>query len=298
MSSGETIRSDSHHESNYGTWSLDLNQYDRTPTFSLVELEALVAFTKLRCDRVVIVDQAHMQGSLARLMQPVRDALALVEGEEQHKMYCTHLLLRMCARDGRPFWAWERETWIHVLGTSTANFFALHKPGNPTNLRQCVIAVAYLLNCFSDFQALGGIETASLAYKVFGRERVEATVAPILAVNAQWGYSRKDGEAGFRSVIAETLLLNRSPLASDLTRSFLEQVHVIMAPIPRRRAMIYRLSRILVHLGLVASPLPLLGGLPASPTKLSVSEASRQNGSRGWNAGSPPPPVLRALVRI
>jgi hypothetical protein len=165
-----------------------------------------------------------------------------------------------------PFWAWERETWIRVLGTSTADFFTMHKPGNPTDLRQYLIAVAYLLNCFSDFQALGGIETASLAFKVFGPERVEAAFAPILAVNAQWGYSQKD-EAAFRSVIAEALLLNKSPRANDLTHPFLEQVHAAMAPIPGRRAMIYRLSRILVHLGLLESSLPLKGGLPASTYK-------------------------------
>jgi hypothetical protein len=267
MSSSEIMVSCSQHVSSRWVWPLDLNQYDRAPMLSLSEQEALVAFSRLRCDRAVVVTEALQQGKLARLMQPIRDALAVIEGEEQHKIYSTHLLLRMCARDGRPFWVWERETWIQVLGTSTADFFTMHKPGNPTNLRQSVIAVAYLLNCFSDFQALGGIETASLAYKVFGRERVEATFAPILAANAQWGYSRKDGEAAFRSVIAETLLLNRSPLASDLTRPFLEQVHIIMAPIPRRRAMIYRLSRILVHLGLLTSPLPLLGGLPTSTYK-------------------------------
>ena len=107
---------------------------------------------------------------------------------------------------------------------------------------------------------------ANLAFKVFGRERVEATFTPILAVNAQWGYSRKD-EAAFCSVMAETLLLNGSPHVRDLTRPFLEQVHAAMAPIPQRRAMVYRLSRILVHLGLLTSPLPLLGGLPASTYK-------------------------------
>ena len=143
----------------------------------------------------------------------------------------------------------------------------MHKPGNPTNLRQYVIAVAYLLDGFSDFQALGGIEVAALAYKVFGRTRVEAMVAPILEVNAQWGYSRKDDDAAFRSVIAETLLLNKSPLASELTRPFLEHIHADVISIPRRRAMVYRFSRILVHLGLLESPVPLLGGLPAATYK-------------------------------
>lgn len=95
---------------------------------------------------------------------------------------------------------------------------------------------------------------------------VDTTFAPLLVVNAQWGYSRKE-EVAFCSVIAETLLLNGSPLASDLICPFLEQVYAAMAPIPRRRAMVYRLSRILVHLGLLESSLPLHGGLPASTYK-------------------------------
>ncbi len=253
--------------SNSWAWPLDEARYDRTPILVSAEQEALASFVQRPRDRAVVVTIAEQQGTLARLLEPLRDALAVTQGEEQFEIHSLYLFLRMCARDGRPFWAWERATWIRVLGTSTADFFNMHKPGNPTDLRQYIIAVAYLLNCFSDFQALGGIEMASLAYKVFGRERVEATFAPILAVNAQWGYSRKDREAGFRSVIAETLLLNRSPHANDLTCSFLEHVHAAMAPIPQRRAMVYRLSRILVHLGLLERPLPLLGGLPASTYK-------------------------------
>ena len=247
-------------------WPLDVSHYDQAPILTKAEQEALAAFVQRPRDRAVVVAGACRRGALVRLLDPLRDALAVTHGEERFRVHSTYLFLRMCARDGRPFWAWDRETWIRVLVTSTAGFFAMHKPGNPTDLRQYIIAVAYLLNCFSDFQALGGIETASLAFKVFGRERVEATFAPILAVNAEWGYSRKD-EAAFRSVIAETLLLNRSPHADDLTRPFLEQVHAAMASIPQRRAMVYRLSRILFHLGFMTSPLPLLGGLPASTYK-------------------------------
>lgn len=97
----------------------------------------------------------------------LRDALAVMEGEERLKIHTTYLFLRMCARDGCPFWAWEHETWVKVLSTSQVNFFTMHKPGNPTDLRQFVIGVAYLLNCFRDFQALGGIETALLARKIW-----------------------------------------------------------------------------------------------------------------------------------
>jgi hypothetical protein len=200
-------------------------------------------------------------------MQPLCDAFGAMEGEEQLKIYSTHLFLRMCAREKRPFWAWEHETWVRVLGTSQSDFLNMHKPGNPTDLRQYVIAAAYLLVSFRDFQALGGIETELLAYKIFGRERIKAALAPILVVNAQWGYNRKDDDAAFRSVIAETLLLNASPDASALTLTHLAHVHALMAPIPRRRAMVYRLSRILAHLRFLENPLPLTGGLPASTYK-------------------------------
>ena len=179
-------------------WPIDMTRYDRTLELTEAEREALMLFVKPPRDRAVVVARAEQQGRLARLIGPLRDALGVMEGEERLKTNTLYLYLRMCARDGRSFWAWEYETWLKVLSTSQADFFTMHKPGNPTDLRQLVVGVAYLLNCFRDFQALGGIETALLAGKVFGQEVVEATFAPILAVNEQWGYSRKDIPA-FRS---------------------------------------------------------------------------------------------------
>ena len=119
-------------------------------------------------------------------------------------------------------------------------------------------------------------------------------------MNEQWGYSRKDIPA-FRSVIAETLLLNGSPSASDLTLAHLAHVHTAMAPIPRRRAMIYRLSRILVHLRLLEEALPLAGGLPASTYK----EKREHNVApewvewvERWFATTTRPPILRRDMRL
>jgi hypothetical protein len=193
-------------------WPIDVACYDRAPELIEVEREALQLFLKPPRDRAVVVERASQQGRLARLMEPLRDALNVLEGEERHKINTLYLYLCMCAWDGRSFWAWEYETWLKVLSNSQADFFTMHKPSTSDDLRQFIVAVAYLLNCFQDFQALGGIETALLAGKVFGQDVVEATLAPILAVNEQWGYSRKDIPA-FRGIVAEALLLNRSPSA-------------------------------------------------------------------------------------
>ena len=249
-------------------WPLDETRYDRTPLLTTAEQEAIAVFSRQPRDRAVVVATAYQQGTLIRLLEPLHDALTIIHTEERLKIHSLYLVLRMCSRDDRSFWAWDRETWIRVLGTSTADFFGMHKPGNPTDLRQYIIAIAYLLNCFSDFQALGGIEVAALAYKVFGRTVTEAALAPILEVNGRWGYSRRDNDAAFRSVTTEVLLLNKSPYPSDLTLSFLEQIHATTVPNPGRRAMVYRLSRILAHLGLIERSLPLVGGLAASTYKL------------------------------
>src|SRR5260221_3597460 len=136
-------------------WPLDVTRYDQTPTLSQADQAALARFAHKPRDRAVVVAEAEQQGTLARLIEPLRDAFAMMEGgEERLKTHSLYLLLRVCAQDNRPFWAWEHAMWVKVLSNSQASFFSIPNPGNPTDLRQFVIAAAYLLNCFRDFQAL------------------------------------------------------------------------------------------------------------------------------------------------
>jgi len=248
-------------------WPLDLDGYDRTPILSHVERKALPTFLLPRRDRAQVVRTAEQQGELTRLMQPLSDAFSVIEGDQQAKISSIHLLLRVCAREGRPFWAWEQFTWLRVLGTSRAEFFTAHKPGNLTEIRQYVIAAAYLLGCFHDLPSLGGIEMVKLAYKVFGRERMEASFAPILGMNEQWGYSQGGRVAAFRSLVAEVLLLNGSPNIREVRLPFLQHMYEAMDAVVPGQAMIYRLSRILVSLGILERPLALRGGLSAEQYK-------------------------------
>src|SRR5712691_9197794 len=249
-------------------WPLDVEIYDRTPVLSPSEQEALAAFLLPRRDRAQVVSTASQQGKLTRLMQPLSDVFAVIEGDKPAKINSIHLLLRMCAREERPFWAWEHPTWLRVLGTSREEFFTIHKPGNLTEIRQYIIAAAYLLDCFRDLPALGGIEMVKLASKVFGRERLEANLAPIVKVNEQWGYSQGGRVAALRSLVAEVLLLNGSPNIRDITHPFLQQLYEAMEAVVPGQAMIYRLSRILVSLKIVERPLALRGGLPAEKYKV------------------------------
>jgi hypothetical protein len=131
-------------------WPLDVAIYDRTPALSSEEQEALAVFLLPRRNLAQMVSTASQQGKLTRLMQPLSDVFAVIEGDKEAKINSIHLLLRMCAREGQPFWAWEHPTWLRVLGTSREEFFTIHKPGNLTEIRQYIIAAAYLLDCFRD----------------------------------------------------------------------------------------------------------------------------------------------------
>ncbi|MBO0789540.1 MAG: tyrosine-type recombinase/integrase [Ktedonobacteraceae bacterium] len=249
-------------------WPLDGKIYDRTPALSPEEQEALAAFLLPRRHLAQMISTVSQQGKLARLMQPLSNVFAAIEGDEPAKIESTHLLLRMCAREGQPFWAWEHSTWLRVLGTSLEDFFMIHKPGNQTGIRQYVIAAAYLLGCFRDLPALGGIEMVKLAYKVFGRERLEANLAPVVRVNEQWGYSQGGRVAALRSLVAEVFLLNGNPDIREITLPFLQHLYEAMEAVVPGQAMVYRLSRILVSLEILECPLTLRGGLPAEKYKM------------------------------
>ena len=91
-------------------WLIDVTRYDRTPELTETEREALMLFVKPPRDRAAVVQRAREQGQLARLINPLQDALNVLEGEERLKIHTLYLFLRLCGSSGRSFWAWEYET--------------------------------------------------------------------------------------------------------------------------------------------------------------------------------------------
>ncbi len=69
----------------------------------------------------------------------------------------------------RAYWGWTREEWIQILGDSVSYFKRRYSVQD--DCRQHLIALSFLLGCFTDLGALGAFERLGLARKVFGRER-------------------------------------------------------------------------------------------------------------------------------
>jgi hypothetical protein len=63
------------------SWPLDVEIYDRAPALSSQEKEALAAFLLPRRHLAQMVSTVSQQGKLVRLMQPLSDAFAAIEGD-------------------------------------------------------------------------------------------------------------------------------------------------------------------------------------------------------------------------
>jgi len=250
-------------------WPVDLDGYDRTPVLAAAEREALTAVGVLRDWRA---GQGGEWEIIGRLVRPLADArIALdVRSPRQARIAdraVSELLSDTLAR-GETYWAWSAETWIAVLGRDQRSFFAAHPRWDRGDLRQHMIAIAYLLRRLDDLSMLGRFERETLALKVFGRPRVTTAVTAVTEVLAGWGYADYGAGSGIHRVLCEALLESRSPLLGDVTVEVLEKLRQRFGP--GSRANLHQVHRALAALALIPGPVPpdappatLIGGDPA-----------------------------------
>jgi integrase len=239
-------------------------QYDRSPELTGAELPALgelLGSPRLWGEGGPAEARRRVQ-ALQRLVIPLREALANVEGEQWPKKAAVVGLLRISGRVGLAYWGWSHETWCRALGRHAAELFAPQPTLAKGDVRQYMLAAAYLLGCFTDVLGPGDLRPLSLAQKVFGRQLVEQAVHAVGDTVAGWGYA-PEGRRWLTTTLCEALLLNRSPFLEDLTAERLEQFR--QGRSKARHSCLSRLSRALVALGVLAEPLPL--AQPAGSTE-------------------------------
>lgn len=122
--------------------------------------------------------------------------------------------------------------------------------------RQPIFSIAYLLGGFKDFDRFPphGVEIATLADTVFGREVMKVAVHTALGVLHEWGYN-ESMRGKIRTALSYLLLTNRSPNLGDLNLEFLEELN------SKRQTtygltQLYAISRALAHLNIIPRPLP------------------------------------------
>ena len=152
-------------------------------------------------------------------------------------------------------------------------------------MRPFLVALAYLLAGFDDFQHLGMFNRLHLAQLVFGAGAVGAATEEATAVLDRWGYRSqvRDGEYKLPGVLGQALLINRSPRLADLTTEAFTRLLAHPAASGRQhQATLYALQR-----GSPRSATAIRRYAPATTTR----PASREpipHGPGGSSGGTPP----------
>jgi hypothetical protein len=187
---------------------------------------------------------------LQRLLTPINDALAVIDGRRECGDHVRLILLQGCVERRTTFWAWDETIWRKVIGTSQQAFFSTHdvKP-RASGERQALVAVAYLLHCFRDISSIGELKRVALAEKIFGKDRVTAALKRVTDILTAWGYCSPNKP--LMSMVAELLLINQRPELESLIADFIGAVRARWRDSNDRSSLYFQLSRALAALGIL-----------------------------------------------
>jgi integrase len=283
---------------------LDVRGWDRRSGLAVSEAAALAEIgpAGLRRSRARGTRRSPAWQALARLAGPVDQAVAVLHHDRSdiHLRAGAHaagIILQHCADSGQTYRAWTGWDWARLAGSSSKEFLDSQVLPTETAVRPFLIALAWQLAGFSDFQHLGMFNRLHLAQLVFGAGHVGAALDEATAVLDRWGYRSqvRDGEYKLPGVLAQALLINRSPRLADLSTEAFARLHAHPAACGRQhQATLYALQKAAASLGYCDAPvrpgrlhMPVIEG--ASPEWAGWVER--------WHATSPLTPKVRAIIR-
>ena len=250
-------------------WPIDLTRYDRTPTLTAGEYEALIALGwEVRRGR------GHTRhgpewAAIARLLQPLDDARRSVftpDDPYHHRsaLDAVGIILQACATTQQAFWAWDPATWMTAVLTSSQQAFQRAYPGWIDGaVRPYLVAMAYLLDRFAAFELLGPFNRVALAKRVFGPTLVQQALDPIMTTLRTWGYHSARHTTTVPGLVGALLLANRSPYLADLSAAKIEHFRREDVTCPHKGAALYGIHRAIAALGFVEPPVRATrGGSP------------------------------------
>jgi integrase len=213
------------------TWPFDPARYQQRDGLTAQEVSALQQLgTDLRRRPGRHNADAPGRTAIEWLLRPLDDVRASLwcpdsTYQRQGVNDAIALVLLRCVGQGRTFWCWTAEDWLQLIGVGTAEFRRSSPGWVDGTARSTLVAYAYLLGGFTDFDRLGGFQRLPLSRRVFGEELVEQAHQQVNRVLDGWGYRiESDVDSRISPVLCQALLLNRSPLLQDLTTEAFAQL--------------------------------------------------------------------------
>jgi integrase len=283
---------------------LDADGWDRRGGLTVPEATALaeVGPAGLRRSRARGTRRSGSWQGLARLAGPLDQAASCLHHDHSdvHRRAAAHaagIILQHCGDTGQAYWAWSGWDWARLASSSSKEFLDGQALPTETAVRPFLVALAWLLGGFSDFQHLGMFNRLHLAQLVFGAEHVGAALDEATAVLDRWGYRSqvRGGEYKLPGVLAQALLINRSPRLADLTTGAFALLHAHPAAGGRQhQATLFALQKAAASLG-YCDP-PVRPGYNHAPG-IEGTSPEWAGWVERWHATSPLTPKVRAIIR-
>ncbi|MEU8784867.1 hypothetical protein [Streptomyces sp. NPDC048637] len=240
-------------------WPVDGASWDRGSQLSADERAVLVQagpqlFHSARLTRAE-------RAALARLLRPleqVRSCLWIPDSAGHHRWVdyqVVGMLLTRTAEAGSAWWSWDQSAWTRVIGPDAQEWSRQWPEQASRACRIRLLAYAYLLGAPVDEALFVRFERLHLARTVFGPEIVDREVETVYGLLRGWGY-RLDtaGNRSVRTLIAHAMLLNRSPLLSDMDAALPERLRQAVRSTRRASGDLHSLQRALAALGRCEPP--------------------------------------------
>ena len=282
-------------------WPVDPARCDTAPVLRAAEKDAIIELGPVNLRRLARQDPAA-QGwqQIRRLLRPLDAAAAALEApltshRRRAMLDATAVVLLRCAETGRSYWSWTDEEWASLLGQDQHGFRKAAPGWADDAVRPYLAAHAFLLGGFTAFYRLGGFSRLTLAWRVFGRDRVDGEIGRVRSVLAGWGYRLgRDDDQLLPMVACQMLLLNRSPHLEDLGTELFERARRERLLPAARGNTLHAMQRAVAELGFCDPPQRLTGRHSA---RASGGSPAWAEWAERWHVTSTLSPRARSNVR-
>jgi len=282
-------------------WPIDPGSYDTTPALRAAERAAIADLGAGNLRRLGGCDLAPGRWQpVRRLLRPLDDAAAALESpptshRRRAMLDASAVVLLRCAQGGRSYWAWADEEWAALIGRDQDGFRQAAPAWADDAVRPYLAAHAFLLGGFTAFCRLGRLHRLILAWRVFGRDRVDGEIRRIRSVLAGWGYRLgREDDTLLPMVACQVFLLNRSPHIEDLGTALFDRIRSEQLLPGLRLNTLHAMQRAVAYLGFCDPPAPRAGRLPE---RASGGPAEWAQWVERWHATSTLTPGVRGSIR-
>lgn len=195
-----------------GMWLMNLRSYRREPELSEAERRDLAWYIRLRQRWSGVPVLEGLPPGLARIREPLDDALKVIHASDERKARALFMLLEQVKEKQTLFWGWTATEWLGLLHDEPR----LGVRHQQRAIGLPLIAYAYLLTGFCAFSAIAFQPMPTwIATLIFGADALGDAIDHLLAEMQRANHAPLTGSV--KLFVSRLLLYSGSPSIAGVT---------------------------------------------------------------------------------